>query len=79
MLLPFEYHFPDKVVSYKQLDKLLATGYFRTGNYLMRTRVLFFNNEILNTLHVRFQLSDYLFSKSLQKLLHKNKQRFTYT
>ena len=38
MLMPLEYHFPDNSVTAKRLDKLLATGYFRTGNYLMRTR-----------------------------------------
>jgi arginine-tRNA-protein transferase len=78
MLLPLEYHFPDNTVSAKQLDKLLATGYFRTGNYLMRTRVLYFNDEILNTLHVRIPLADHQHSKSLSKLMRKNDALFTY-
>ena len=68
MLLPLEYHFPDNTVSAKRLDKLLATGYFRTGNYLMRTRVLYFNDEILNTLHIRILLQQHQFSKSLEKI-----------
>ena len=79
MLLPLEYHFPDNTVSAKRLDKLLATGYFRTGNYLMRTRVLYFNDEILNTLHIRILLQQHQFSKSLQKILRKNNAKFTYT
>lgn len=79
MLLPLEYHFPDNLMPAKKLDKLLATGYFRTGNYMMRTRVLYFNEEILNTLHIRIALQAHQFSKSLQKLLTKNKTRFTHT
>ncbi len=79
MLLPLEYHFPDNTVSAKQLDKLLATGYFRTGNYLMRTRVLYFNNEILNTLHIRIPLHEHQHSHSLKKILRKNESCFTYT
>ncbi|MDB5228782.1 MAG: hypothetical protein JWN78_2975, partial [Bacteroidota bacterium] len=67
MLLPLEYHFPENTISAKRLDKLLATGYFRTGNYLMRTRVLYFNDEILNTLHIRIHLLQHNFSRSLQK------------
>ncbi len=78
MLLPLEYHFPDNLISAERLDKLLATGYFRTGNYLMRTRVLYFNNEILNTLHIRIQLQNHAFTKSLQKILKKNNSQFTY-
>jgi arginine-tRNA-protein transferase len=78
MLLPLEYHFPDDTISARRLDKLLATGYFRTGNYLMRTRVLYFNDQILNTLHIRIQLSQHQFTKSLQKILRRNNSRFTY-
>ena len=79
MLMPLEYHFPDNSVSAKRLDKLLATGYFRTGNYLMRTRVLYFNDEILNTLHIRILLAEHQHSKSMQKILRKNNSLFTYT
>jgi len=79
MLLPLEYHFPDNTVPAKQLDKLLATGYFRTGNYMMRTRVLYFNEEILNTLHIRIVLAGHQFSKGLQRIMRKNNAKFTYT
>jgi leucyl-tRNA---protein transferase len=79
MLLPLEYHFPDNAISAKRLDKLLASGYFRTGNYMMRTRVLYFNDQILNTLHIRIRLQDHQFSKSLQKIFRKNSAQFTYT
>lgn len=78
MLLPLEYHFPERTLPARQLDKLLATGYFRTGNYLMRTRVLYFNDEVLNTLHIRVLLNEHEFSKSLRKILRKNNSRFTY-
>ncbi|MCC6515567.1 MAG: hypothetical protein IT275_04365 [Chitinophagales bacterium] len=78
MLLPLEYHFPDNTVSAKRLDRLLASGYFRTGNYMLRTRVLYFNDEILNTLHIRILLKEHTFSKSLQKMLQQNNKRFTY-
>ena len=77
--MPLEYHFPENTVSAKRLDKLLATGFFRTGNYLMRTRVLYFNEEILNTLHIRIQLSEHQHSKSMQKILRKDNERFTHT
>lgn len=79
MLLPLEYHFPDNAISAKRLDKLLASGYFRTGNYMMRTRVLYFNDQILNTLHIRIRLQDHQFSKSLQKIFRKNSAQFSYT
>lgn len=78
MLMPLEYHFPDNLVSAKHLDKLLATGYFRTGNYLMRTRILFFNDELLNTLHIRIILEEHQLSKSLRKIMQKNNLQFTY-
>lgn len=76
--MPLEYHFPENSVSAKRLDKLLASGYFRTGNYLMRTRVLYFNEEILNTLHIRIKLENHSFSKSLKKIIRKNNSIFTY-
>lgn len=78
MLLPLEYHFPDSIISSKDLDRLLASGYFRTGNYMMRTRVLYFNDEILNTLHIRIVLEEHFFSKSLYKILKRNNAKFTY-
>lgn len=78
MLLPLEYHFPDSLIPPVELDRLLATGYFRTSNYMMRTRVLYFNEEILNTLHIRILLQEHQFSKSLKKILRKNNSRFTY-
>lgn len=78
MLLPLEYHFPENTLSAKRLDRLLATGYFRTGNYLMRTRVLYYNDEVLNTLHIRIELAKHEFSKSLKKILRKNNVLFTY-
>lgn len=76
--MPLEYHFPSNTVSAKRLDALLASGYFRTGNYLMRTRVLYFNEQILNTLHIRILLEEHSFSKSMHKLLRKNSERFTW-
>ena len=76
--MPLEYHFPSNTVSAKRLDALLASGYFRTGNYLMRTRVLYFNEQILNTLHIRILLEEHSFSKSMRKLLRKNSERFTW-
>ena len=77
MLLPLEYHFPRKQLAPHQLDKLLASGYFRTGSYLTRNRVLLFDNQILNTLHLRVNLDNYRPSKSMEKLLRKNNQLFT--
>ena len=46
MLLPLEYHFPNKEIEPENLDKFLADGYFRTGNYLLRTRVLYYDQLI---------------------------------
>jgi arginine-tRNA-protein transferase len=72
MLLPLEYHFPSSEITSKKFDKFLASGYFRTANYLLRTRVLYYDNEILNTIHIRVVLSKHIFSKSLHKLYKKN-------
>lgn len=79
MLLPLEYHFPNKAVHNLALDRFLASGYFRTGNYLLRTRVLYYDNQILNTLHIRIPLAKHEFSKSMRKLLTKNNRIFTHT
>lgn len=78
MLLPLEYHFPEKEIKHRSLDKYLASGYFRTGNYLLRTRVLYYDNQILNTLHIRIPLAKHSFSKSLQKMLIKNSRLFSF-
>ncbi|MFN8282531.1 MAG: hypothetical protein U0U67_04915 [Chitinophagales bacterium] len=79
MLLPLEYHFPNKEVEPENLDKFLADGYFRTGNYLLRTRVLYYEKDILNTLHIRIDLANHRVPKRLQKKINRNNLIFTHT
>lgn len=78
MLLPLEYHFPGKEIKQHTLDRYLASGYFRTGNYLLRTRVLYYDNQILNTLHIRIRLAKHILPKRLNKLLQKNNRLFSW-
>lgn len=78
MLLPLEYHFPNTEIEPERLDKFLADGYFRTGNYLLRTRVLYFDNNILNTLHIRIDLANHSMSKRLERKFRQKKLFFTH-
>ena len=78
MLLPLEYHFPNKEIEPENLDKFLADGYFRTGNYLLRTRVLYYDQLILNTLHIRIALDNHRITKRLEKKFRQNNSIFTH-
>lgn len=76
MYAPVEYHFLDQPIADHELDDLLSVGYFRTGNYLLKTRVLLYNEHLFNLFHVRYDLTQYEYPKSMMKLFKKNKQKF---
>lgn len=78
MLKPLEYFYPSESFSGLKLDHLLDIGYFRTGNYMMRTRILYFDNNLMNAFHIRINLAQHEWTKSLRKLLNKNNKNFTY-
>ncbi|MCB9034190.1 MAG: hypothetical protein H6553_10160 [Chitinophagales bacterium] len=79
MLKPLEYYYPNESFNDLKLDLLLNTGYFRTGNYMMRTRILYFDNNLMNAFHIRINLRQHEWTKSLRKLINKNNKIFTYT
>lgn len=76
MHAPVEYHFLEHPIDDVKLDDMLADGYFRTGNYLLKTRVLLYNQDIYNLFHIRYEMDKYDFPKSMKKLLRKNKEKF---
>lgn len=76
MLAPVEYYYPETRIEKTFLDKLLALGYFRTANYMLRTRVMLYNSELYNLFHIRYHLNTYQFPKSLRKLYNKNIKHF---
>ncbi|MEZ5037842.1 MAG: hypothetical protein R2760_10190 [Chitinophagales bacterium] len=76
MLAPVEYYYPKTRIEKNFLDKLLSLGYFRTANYMLRTRVMLYNSELYNLFHIRYELKTYLFPKSLRKLYNKNSKSF---
>jgi arginyl-tRNA--protein-N-Asp/Glu arginylyltransferase len=76
MYSPVEYQFLEQPLQNFELDDMLAVGYFRTGNYLLKTRVLLYNENLFNLFHIRYEMETYEFPKSMKKLLNKNNKRF---
>lgn len=66
-----EYYFPHKL-SALRLDKYLASGWFRNGAILFRSKILCLEGDIYSVLNIRLRLKDYQFSKSLRKIMRKN-------
>jgi arginine-tRNA-protein transferase len=76
MFLPVEYHFLERQLEHKELDDMLAVGYFRTGNYLLRTRVLLHDEYMHNLFHIRYNLPEYELPKSMRKIYNRNSKLF---
>jgi arginyl-tRNA--protein-N-Asp/Glu arginylyltransferase len=66
-------------LSSKMLDHLLANGWFRGGNIMYQSKMLCLEDAVYSVVNIRSNLKGYKFSKSLRKLMSKNKKRFSYS
>lgn len=76
MLSPVEYYFTNNHIEDRYLDNMLAVGFFRTANYMLRTRVLLYNSDLYNLFHIRYDLGIYTLPKSMRKIYNRNKKYF---
>ncbi len=60
----------------QQLDKFLAMGWYRMGQTIFTTHFLFYEKDIYSAIWLRLLLEDYMPSKSLRKILRKNRKLF---
>jgi len=70
-----EIHYPEMLAPEK-LDDYLARGWFRMGMMIFTCHFLCFENELYSAVWTRLPLEDYAFSKSLRKIIKRNKDRF---
>ncbi len=63
-------------LSAETLDAYLANGWYRMGQTIFTTHFLCFGTEFYSALWVRLPLENYVFSKSLSKILRKNQAQF---
>lgn len=77
MFVTEEIHPKEKIED--QLDYYLSKGFFRGGQRLYRTKLLFHDDDIHTTIRVRLPLKNYQFKKRLRKRLNKNNRLFTST
>lgn len=61
------------------LDNLLSEGWFRGGNVMYQSKMLYLDESVYSVVNIRSNLSNYSFPKRLRKLLRKNKERFSYS
>lgn len=73
--LPVEYCFPQNLQP-EQLDDFLARGWFRSSQMLYRSDLLCMENDIYSPVNIRLNLQQYQFSKSLRKILNRNRRQF---
>ena len=62
-----------------ELDRFLASGWYRIGPTLMTCRCLVFSGVLRSSVWTRLPLEDFRFKKSLRKLMSKNGRRFRIT
>lgn len=72
----FDAIYPHKLSS-SYFDRLLAQGWFRHGQSLLKPELICMNDVVCDVLNIRLNLKTHSFSKSQQKLLRKNDKRFT--
>jgi len=76
--MPIEVRRP-KTLSPIYLDKLLASGWFRSSSSISRLEYLCMNEAVGSVINIRAKLKNYQFGRNARKLLKQNKQRFTHT
>ena len=65
-------------LSKKRLDGYLAAGWFRSGAMLFRAKITCFENNLYTPINVRIRLTDYVMSRSQQKLYNRNSRLFRF-
>lgn len=60
----------------EQLDVFLSNGWYRMGQTIFTTHFLFYEKQLLSAIWLRLSLEDYKYSKSLRKILKKNRADF---
>lgn len=73
-----EKHHP-AALSATELDEYLARGWYRMGQTIFTTHFLCFGSQFYSAIWVRLPLEGYQFSKSLQKIMRRNRARFQCT
>lgn len=71
-----EKHYPDEIKG-SELDAYLAKGWYRMGQSVFTTHFLNFGKDFYSAIWIRQPLTAYHFSKSLRKILRRNKEQFT--
>lgn len=72
-----QFYYPEKL-SPSDLDYYLSRGWFRNSVMLHNSKVICLDQKISSILNIRLDLEDYQPSKSLRKILKKNKKEFTF-
>ncbi len=70
-----EYYMP-RSLSPKRLDKYLASGWFRSGEMLYRSKIISWHGEVASVINIRLNLRYHTLSKRLRKVLRKNRELF---
>lgn len=73
-----EKHYPETLQP-KDLDAYLARGWYRMGQSIFTTHFLCFGDEFYSAIWVRLVLEGYQYSKSLRKIIRRNRDRFKTT
>lgn len=63
-------------LSARAYDRMLAAGWFRGARFMNKPEYICVNGDLFSPVHVRLPLTDYTFSKSLKKIVHKNDSNF---
>ncbi len=71
-----EMHYPYLLTPHG-LDDYLSKGWFRMGQMIFTCHYIFFKGQVYTPVWVRLDLQNYLFRKSLRKLMRKNESRFS--
>lgn len=70
-----EKHYPEMMLP-EELDTYLSKGWYRMGQTIFTTHFLCFSDQFFSAIWVRLPLQNYVFRKSLRKLLRRNKAQF---
>ncbi len=69
-------HYMPHSLSAARLDKYLASGWFRSGETLSRSKMISWDGDVASIINIRINLRYYESPKSFRKILRKNKQQF---
>lgn len=79
MRSPITEKYLPKKLSGKELDELLARGWYRLGKEVFTCQFLFLEDNLYSPVWIRLPLKDYTFRKRLRKIFNRNRRKFTIT